>query len=211
MPGRFEIYRNTVVFVPTRELQERTLYSIKIKSGIKSKGSNDTLGEDTIISFETTEKYVQSRSSFGFDKIFWEFHPDNDFAFEVFHSNLPSNSVSLWAYKFDSLDEFLNEYSNSVDSEFAWTRYHSSTSVTPDKDKRIFASEVTLEEQGRTRLGPLGSGKRSCPFPSTYGCWCSDARRYARPYRKLQGSDTTNDCGLRGRLQCSGSGSYTSG
>ena len=152
VPGRFEIHRNTVVFVPTRELQERTLYSIKIKSGIKIEGSNDTLGEDTIISFETTEKYFQSRSSFGFDKTFWEFQPDNDFAFEVFHSNLPSNSVSLWAYKFDSLDEFLDEYNSSVDSEFAWTRYHSSTSVTPDKDKRIFASEVTLEEQGRTRF-----------------------------------------------------------
>ena len=49
--GRFEMYRNVLVFVPLQELNPQTVYTIKIKAGIKAQGSDDSLSQHTNIKF----------------------------------------------------------------------------------------------------------------------------------------------------------------
>lgn len=153
VPGKFEIHRNILVFVPLQELAPKTVYAIKIKSGIKAQGSDDALSEDTEIKFETGEKYTyQPRPYFNFDKTFWEFKPDTEAAFEVYYSNLFTNNVPLTVYRFNSLEEFIDTYKSSLDKEYSWTQHHGYKPATPSSDKKIFESSVPLEEQARVRF-----------------------------------------------------------
>lgn len=151
--GRFENHRNILVFIPFQELNPKTVYTIKIKAGIKSQGSDDTLSKDAEIIFETGEKYTyQSRPYFNFDKTFWEFKPDTEAAFAVNYSSLPTNTVSLTAYRFDSMQEFMSAYKGALNEENKWTRYHAYNPVIPSSNKKIFESNVPLEEQTRVKF-----------------------------------------------------------
>lgn len=151
VPGRFEMHRNVLVFVPLQELNPETVYTIKIKSGIKAQGSDDTLSEDTEVKFETGEKYAY-QPYFTFGKTFWEFKPDTEITFAVNYSNLPSNTVPLTVYKFANAQEFMSAYKGALDENNKWTRYHAYNPVTPSADKKVFESNVPLEEQTRVRF-----------------------------------------------------------
>ena len=151
--GRFEIHRNVLVFVPLQELNQQTVYTIKIKAGIRADGSDDTLSEDTEIKFETGEKYTyQPRPYFNFGKTFWEFKPDREAAFEVDYSNLSANTVPLTVYRFGNMQEFMSAYKGALNEENKWTRYHAYNPVTPSADKKVFESNAQLEEQTRVKF-----------------------------------------------------------
>lgn len=153
VPGRFEIHRNIVVFIPLQKLNPKTVYTIKIKSGINAQGSDDTLNQDTEISFETGEKYTyQPRPYFNFGKTFWEFKPDTEVAFAVNYSSMPTNTVSLTVYKFGNMQEFMSAYKGALNEKQGWTRYHAYNPVTPAADKKVFESNVPLEEQTRVKF-----------------------------------------------------------
>ncbi len=151
--GRFEVHRNVLVFVPLEELAPRTLYTIKIKSGIRAQGSDDTLTEDAEIKFETSERYTGvPRPFFDFSKRFWEFKPDNEATFQVSYSNLQTNTIPLTIYKLDNINEFVETYKNTITAESGWARYHAYNPVNLPSDKKIFESNVPLEEQANVRF-----------------------------------------------------------
>lgn len=153
VPGRFEIHRSILVFVPSQELNPKTVYTIKVKSGINAQGSNDTLNEDAEISFETGEKHTyQPRPYFNFGKTFWEFKPDTEVAFAVNYSSLPANTVPLTVYKFGSMQEFMSAYKGALSEKYSWTRYYAYNPVIPSSDKKVFESSVPLEEQTRVKF-----------------------------------------------------------
>jgi len=52
--GRFEIHKKTVVFVPEK-LEPGTVYSVRVKSGLKLAGSTETLKDDYVFQFETQD------------------------------------------------------------------------------------------------------------------------------------------------------------
>jgi len=151
--GSIEAHRNILVFTPAQELNPQTVYTIKIKGGIKAQGSDDTLSEDTEIKFETGEKYTyQSSPYFNFDKVFWEFEPDTEAAFAVNYFNLSANTIPLTVYKFGSVSEFISSYKNALNEENKWTRYHAYNPVTPSADKKVFEANVQLEEQTHVKF-----------------------------------------------------------
>jgi hypothetical protein len=51
--GRFQVHKNTVVFVPASRLDYETVYTVTITAGIRLAGTDDILTEDLIFSFET--------------------------------------------------------------------------------------------------------------------------------------------------------------
>jgi hypothetical protein len=51
--GRFETYGRTVVFIPEKPLKNGTLYEVRLKKGLKVKGSTLALAEDKVVTFET--------------------------------------------------------------------------------------------------------------------------------------------------------------
>ena len=153
VPGRFEIHRNVLVFIPLQELDPETIYTIKIKTGIKAQGSDDTLNEDTKIKFETGKKYTfQPRPYFNFNRTFLEFKPDSEVTFTVNYSYLPANTVPLAVYRFGNMQEFLSAYKGTLSEENKWTQYHAYNPVIPSTEKKVFESSVPLEEQARVNF-----------------------------------------------------------
>jgi hypothetical protein len=53
--GRFEVHDKTAVFVPNG-LKEETVYTVRIKKGIKIEGTERTIKDDYVFSFETKAK-----------------------------------------------------------------------------------------------------------------------------------------------------------
>ncbi|MGI6065226.1 MAG: Ig-like domain-containing protein [Bacillota bacterium] len=52
--GRFEIHKKTAVFIP-ESLQPSTVYTVRVKKGLKLPGSSQTLEEDFVFQFETQD------------------------------------------------------------------------------------------------------------------------------------------------------------
>lgn len=151
--GRFEVHRSVLVFVPLEELSPRTLYTIKIKSGLKAQGSDDTLTGDAEIKFETIERYTGvPRPFFDFSKRFWEFKPDSEAAFQISYSDLQTNTVPLTIYKLDNINEFVETYKSTLTAESGWAPYHGYKPINLPSGKKVFESNVSLEEQANIRF-----------------------------------------------------------
>ncbi|MFZ5989560.1 MAG: Ig-like domain-containing protein [Bacillota bacterium] len=61
--GRFERHKRAVVFVP-KELKEATVYTVKIKKGLKLKGTDHSLKEDYTFQFETTSSNTYGENTY---------------------------------------------------------------------------------------------------------------------------------------------------
>lgn len=53
VPGRWEQYRRTWVYVPTQPLQPGTIYTCRVKAGLGVTGSSQALAADHVFAFET--------------------------------------------------------------------------------------------------------------------------------------------------------------
>lgn len=153
VPGKLEAHRDTLIFIPQRELEPRMLYTIRIKAGLKASGIDEVLAEDAEIRFETGEKYGDApRPSFDFSKRFFEFKPDADMAFEVRYGGISSQGVSLAVYQLEGIKEFTEAYKSSVNEKSSWSRYHAYVPISMPAEKKVFESSVPLEEQASVRF-----------------------------------------------------------
>lgn len=147
--GRFEVHRNILVFVPTQELQPETIYTVTVKKGAKIGGSDDTLQEDKVFRFETSDKSQGYPSAyFSFDKLFWEFKPNTEPAFEVGYYSLP-NTANLPAkvYRFDNVNDFIGAYNNSLIRDNGWSRFSRYKPYQAPDDKKVFEGNLSIENQ----------------------------------------------------------------
>jgi len=147
--GKFQIHRDVLVFVPSKELQPETIYTVRIKKGIKIKNSNDELSEDKTFQFETGEKgYIANQPYLNFDKMFWEFNPDNEPAFGIYYSNISAaSSLPVKVYRFNNVDEFTNAYKSSIRTENGWCRFNRYKPYQASENKKIFEGSVAIEKQ----------------------------------------------------------------
>ena len=80
VPGRFERHKKAAVFVPTSNLKEGTIYTVRIKKGIKVSGTENALQNDLVFSFETqiSEKKQNqfNKGYISFNRLFTEFASD---------------------------------------------------------------------------------------------------------------------------------------
>lgn len=149
--GTFEQYGNILTFLP-KQLTEKTVYTITIKSGLKSQGSDDVLTDDYTFAFETGEqRYTGQRPYFDFTNDFLEFIPDRKPTFVVSYYNINPNNLDINLYKFANIDEFLNSYQNSRKWQLGWTRYYkdeAGSSFQPNENQKIFSFKPTIIEAG---------------------------------------------------------------
>ena len=146
-PGRIEMHRNILTFVPTQELQPQTVYTVTLRKGLKIDGSDDTLSDDKVFRFETGNKGYGYGSSFNFDQTFWEFKPDTEPAFEVYSYNLANPNLQAKAYRFDNLNDFLNAYKGSVLSDNGWCQFNRYKPYQAPDNKKFFEGPVSIEDQ----------------------------------------------------------------
>jgi len=149
--GTFDQYGNTFVFLP-KKLEEMTVYTVTVKKGLKSQGSEGVLSEDYVFAFETG-KYVYTgrKPYFDFRNDFWGFIPGKKPTIEVSYYGLNPSDLEISVYRFSDIDEFLNSYQDSRNWQFSWTYYYwqRTGSVYKPKDgQKILSFNPTVIEAG---------------------------------------------------------------
>lgn len=111
----FERHQKTAVFIPAK-LEPNTVYTFTIKGDLPIRGSDEKLGEDVVIRFETTSNYDEntdnSKYYFNFSKQSVEIAPGTEPAIGVYsyyyREDRPT-SLQVEVYKYPSTDRFLAE------------------------------------------------------------------------------------------------------
>ncbi len=115
--GSFENYGNTVVFVP-QELEPQTLYTVTLKAGLGLKGSEETLSDDYVFSFETSYDdsgtYVEPSGYFNYRKVLNDFASDESiylpFNYNIYKENAKM-SVMSEVYQLEGMDMAIDKLS----------------------------------------------------------------------------------------------------
>lgn len=149
--GTFEQHGNTFVFLPN-QLAEKTVYTVKIKKGLKSQGSEDILENDYIFAFETGEKaYTGQKPYFDFRTDFMEFVPDRKPALEVYYYNFDPNNLEINVFKLSDINEFSSSYQDSRQWQLGWTLFYRNEKVSnyqPSENKKILSFKPTIITAG---------------------------------------------------------------
>ncbi|MEK7672347.1 MAG: polymorphic toxin-type HINT domain-containing protein [Patescibacteria group bacterium] len=115
-PGRFEKHQKTLVFIADKGLQPSTLYTVKVKKGLALGGSDQTLTEDLIFSFETSYLDGEKASKFNFGRTYYEAKTDATISMMVDAWQLTQegvNSISVDVYKYPSYENFMAALNDS--------------------------------------------------------------------------------------------------
>lgn len=149
--GRFERHKKAVVFVP-KDLKESTIYTIKIKKGLKLKDTNYALTEDLEFQFETTSSSFENELGFfSYSKDINEYTTKETPYLPInFYTNDPAanNSIvvdtSVYAYK--DVDTFIKVLENkNTMLAYSWAyRYSSKNLLSVDGLEKIFEFKQEL-------------------------------------------------------------------
>ncbi len=141
--GKFDVSENRVRFIPSSPLAERTIYTIKIKAGLKAKDTDDVLSSEKIIQFQTAQAYSDNRGpSAYFSRQFAEFKPGSDILLGVGAYN--TSSVGATVYRFDSAQEFLDSVTK-IQGNTPWARYYTNIDNQLPENKKVFTGNLPLE------------------------------------------------------------------
>lgn len=141
--GKFDVFENKVRFIPSSPLAERTIYTIKIKAGLKAKDTDDILSAEKIIQFQTAQAYSENREpSAYFSRQFAEFKPDSDILLGV--ETYSTSLVGATVYRFDSAQEFLDS-ATKIQGNTPWARYYTNIDNQLPENKKVFSGNLPLE------------------------------------------------------------------
>ncbi len=141
--GTFQVAGNKVRFISSKPLVERTVYTIKIKSGLKAKDTDDIFASEKLIQFQTSQFYSNNKEpSAYFSRQFAEFKPGSDILLGVGAHN--TSSVLATVYRFDSAQEFLDSVTK-IQGDTPWARYYTNTSNQLPENKKVFSGNIPLE------------------------------------------------------------------
>jgi hypothetical protein len=147
--GKFDVSENKIQFIPNTPLADRTVYTIKIKAGLKAKDSDDTFTEDKVIQFQTSQAYSNKDPSVYFSRQFAEFKPESSIVLGVSAYN--TDSVSATVYRFSSSEEFLNSVAK-IKGDTPWARYYTNIDTQLPDNKKVFSGMVPLETNNYSSL-----------------------------------------------------------
>src|SRR3989344_4313090 len=125
--GRFEKHKRVAVFVP-KSLEPETLYTVKIKKGIKLDGSQESLKEDFTFQFETaSQNNNRDDIYFGFSHSLTEFPVNEKPAFSLyFYNTEKSISLDVNVYKFKDKNQFIDSLKEK-DKIPQWTYFYNNS------------------------------------------------------------------------------------
>jgi alpha-2-macroglobulin len=148
--GRFDISENKVLFIPDNPLTEKTIYTIKIKEGLKAKDTDDIFGDEKIIQFQTAQAYSNNpQPSAYFSRQFAEFKPKSDILLGINAHN--TSSIEATVYRFDSAQEFLDSVTK-MKGDTPWARYYTDIDNQLPENKKIFSGDLPLETANYSSL-----------------------------------------------------------
>lgn len=147
--GRFAISENKISFIPNNPLADRTIYTVKIKTGIKAKDSDDIFVEDKIIQFQTSLAYSNKNPSVYFYRQFSEFKPESSIVLGLNAYN--TESVSANVYKFGTSEELLDSL-EKIKGDTPWARYYTNIETQIPDNKKVFSGDLPLETHDYSSL-----------------------------------------------------------
>ena len=123
--GRFELHKKTLVFVP-KKLEQSTVYTVTIKSGIGVKGSDDTLDKDFSFSFQTQlPESSNNRTYFSFTDTISSFTPKVSPALQIYtDDSMIDTEIPVDIFSYPDAESFLNDL-KSLDTNPTWIVYAS--------------------------------------------------------------------------------------
>ncbi|MBI4272324.1 Ig-like domain-containing protein [Candidatus Uhrbacteria bacterium] len=144
--GTFEQKEEKLIFVPQEPLAYKTIYTVKLKKGLKEKESPDTLSDDTVFTFETEDKERPAMDTgyLGFQRTFWDFVPTQAPVFGLSSSGI--KEVRLKIYRFKGHEDFLQEYSRITNEREQWSNFHNLLEFRVKPDQKIFDAKLKVEE-----------------------------------------------------------------
>lgn len=175
--GHFERHKKAVVFVP-KELKESTVYTIKIKKGLKLKGTDYTIVEDFEFQFETTSTSNQSDPGFfSYRQTINEYTTKEspylpiDYYFDTQTIKDPVKvKTNVYAYK--NIDTFIKALENRNSMEaFSWAYRSSSKNHIP-----IDGLEKIVEFEQEMKPNPKGEQYINLPGPLPQGFYVVDSK-----------------------------------
>lgn len=104
--GFFEKHGRTLVFVPKNPLKYGSLYSVTLKKGLPLSDSSETLKEDYLITFETSE-INNDNKYFNIYKKSIEINSKDMPIVELYTRNITSGKVDVGIYKFNDASAYL--------------------------------------------------------------------------------------------------------
>ncbi|HOJ12592.1 MAG TPA: Ig-like domain-containing protein, partial [Clostridiales bacterium] len=130
--GSFERHKKALVFVP-QELKKATLYTVKIKKGVKLANTDYELKDDYVFMFETSADENEENGNtykgyFSYNRLLNEYTPNEiphlPFNFYLRQEKVKKNSIKIntQVYAYSSLESFINAIAEK-DKVPSWAYY----------------------------------------------------------------------------------------
>lgn len=145
--GTFKVTGSKIIFIPNAPLNEKTIYTIKIKSGLATKELDDTLATEKTIQFETAQNFTKNYQNIArasFTNKFNEYANGKDVAMAVY-SNEVTKSVQATIYRFPTAQSYIDSVALMRGNK-PWARYSSKNNIKMIEDKKLFTADIQLEK-----------------------------------------------------------------
>ncbi|MFH1171497.1 MAG: Ig-like domain-containing protein, partial [bacterium] len=153
--GRFEQHGRTWTFIPSERLQQGTVYTVTISTGLPVKDSSVTLAQDFVVRFETAAAPATGNSyALPFSPEFTSVKP-NEAPVLDFTTQTPPSTITATIYRFVDADDLLAR-SATIDALPSWA-YEA-------------RNNAAIPVDGLTNVGefPLAIEANSAKFPSGF-------------------------------------------
>lgn len=144
--GRFEKHGRTLVYVPLSPLAPRTVYSVKVKSGLPVENSQERLEGDVVFAFETASEQDDADQWGGPYERMIETTTQHPPVFQIYPENAPEN-IEAELFKFPSWESFL-ESSKKRDSVPWWSYSRENFVLDVGGLKKIGSFNLEKKESG---------------------------------------------------------------
>jgi len=112
VPGRFEVHKRVIVFVPQGELAPGRLYTVTVARGLTVEGSSEVMANDFVLQFETSDTArtgeVARQPVLNFTRKTAESATSEAPALETYTSASGNVTLSVQVYRFDGMQGFLD-------------------------------------------------------------------------------------------------------
>lgn len=110
--GKFIFHHKTAIFMPEKQLEPGTIYTVIIKKGLRLKGSEEILTEDYIFNFETQKTAEQEISEYlNFTEILYNFTSQREPILDVRASQeLLNHNVQVEVYRYSNEKDLLEDF-----------------------------------------------------------------------------------------------------
>ncbi len=175
--GSFERHNSAAVFVPEK-LQEGTLYTVRLKRGLKLKDTIYSLNQDYVFQFETgvkEEKPMYEKGGFSYNKVLNEYSPSEKpyipFNYFVNQDKYKGKiKISTTVYAYNDVEAFISAASKRQSIPY-WAYRSLSENIVPVKGLNSVA-------QFEQELPGIPDGEQFIKIPGTLpeGFYIADSR-----------------------------------